>query len=565
MLGNLEPPPPPSAPTAVTKAWSTKVKGVQPTMHTLAVTPAAMTTGGGVNANATAKTLVLYDSTGAYAFIGEEYGIGAANLSSHFGSWTAEPVVSYTSGQINNYTAVIYLGSTYDEPIPTAFLDDVLATTKPVMWSYDNIWQLGNRNPTQFVSRYGWDATQSYFDASSMSSTTPVNQVQYKGKALTRDGVDNLSGILNPDITNASAVQVLANAVRFDGTTIPWAIRSANLTYVGEIPFSYMKEEDRIIAFNDLMFDLYGQTQVRHRAMVRLEDIDPTYDTATLKAVADYLYSQGVPFGFGVIPVYTDPLGYYTGTNCTAGVKCGPSQRVSLHQVTDFINTIKYLTAHGGTMIDHGYTHQWDGGINPYDEVSGDDFEFYRVVQNADHTLTYSGPIPGDSTTWANGRISSAKKEFSQAGLPAPTIFEFPHYAGSATDYKSVGAAYNTRWERALYFNGLLTGSTVSYSHIFGQLFPYPIKDVYGTTVLPENLGNIEPVPFYQFPTRSAAQLVNAADLNLAVRDGIATFYFHPFWFYDDNGNPTTYLQDTVTGIKGLGYTFVNPATAASS
>src|SRR5437870_1700614 len=99
------------------------------------------------------STLVLYDTTQQWGWLGELYGIMVANLVSHFDAWTANPVVSYTAGQINQYTAMIYIGSTYDEPIPTAFLDDVLATTKPVIWVYDNIWQLTARAPN-FASTY---------------------------------------------------------------------------------------------------------------------------------------------------------------------------------------------------------------------------------------------------------------------------------------------------------------------------------------------------------------------------------------------------------------------------
>jgi len=52
---------------------------------------------------------------------------------------------SYKTGQLKQYTAAIYIGSTYDEPLPTAFLDDVYGATTPVIWAYDNIWQLTAR------------------------------------------------------------------------------------------------------------------------------------------------------------------------------------------------------------------------------------------------------------------------------------------------------------------------------------------------------------------------------------------------------------------------------------
>ena len=56
---------------------------------------------------------------------------------------------------------------------------------------------------------------------------------------------------------------------------------------------------------------------------------------------------------------------------------------------------LKDMSARGGVMVMHGNTHQWDTAINPYNQVSADDYEFFRVTENADHTLTYQGPLPG--------------------------------------------------------------------------------------------------------------------------------------------------------------------------
>src|SRR5690606_22972068 len=44
------------------------------------------------------RTLVLYDSTGPYGWLGELYAILAGNLASHFGNWSAKPIVEYESG-----------------------------------------------------------------------------------------------------------------------------------------------------------------------------------------------------------------------------------------------------------------------------------------------------------------------------------------------------------------------------------------------------------------------------------------------------------------------------------
>src|SRR5581483_9040335 len=100
-----------------------------------------------------------------------------------------------------------------------------------------------------------------------------------------------------------------------------------------------------------------------------------------------------------------------------------------------FIAALKYLSQNGGTAIMHGYTHQYSNVANPYTGISGDDFEFYRVTQNPDHTPNFVGPIPGDSTAWALSRVAGATDEFNKSKLPVPKIFEFPHYSASAVDY----------------------------------------------------------------------------------------------------------------------------------
>jgi uncharacterized protein YdaL len=513
---------------------SDPMRGAAGPALTSAVAPQAAASGPGATAGSSA--LVLYDTTGPFGWLGQTYATMVANLASHFGTWTAEPVSSYVAGDVNRFTATIYIGSTYDEPLPAAFLSDVTTTTQPVVWAYDNIWQLTNSDPT-FQTDYGWMWSQ--FD------TSVVSSVNYKGRSLTRDGTNNQAGIMAYSAVDPAKVQVLAEAVRADGTTFPWALRSRNLTYIGEIPLAFFRESDRIMAFEDLLFDaLAPATAERHRAIVRLEDISPESDPTKLRAAADYLFSKGVPFGFGVSPRYLDPLGVDHN---------GKSTTVRLNARAAVVSALRYLQSKGGTLIEHGWTHQYSNIRNPYTGVTGDDFEFYRATENADHTVTFQGPVAEDSPAWADSRLDGAANDFRVAGLSAPTIFEFPHYFGSAVDYARVGLRFATRWERSLYPFGVLTKSAPDYGRVTGQLFPYVVKDVYGTKVLPENLGNVAE-PFFQFPARVPADIVADAARNLVIRDGVAAFYFHPFL-------DVSLLRETVEGIQALGYTFVDPNT----
>lgn len=521
----------------------------------------------------TTTTLVVYDSTGSWGWLGELYAVAGGNLASHFGRITAEPVANYVSGQVGGFTSTIYLGSTYNEPIPTAFLNDVLTTTHPVVWAADNVWQLsgaaGGAADTAFQAKYGWDPSTSYFD-----TTDTVATVSYKGQTFSRAAA-NGDNILAPHIVTPSTVTSLAQAnctttagaavacasiAQSSGTSFPWAIRSSNLTFIGEVPFSYITESDRYIIFADLLYAALAPTATpSHQALVRLEDVNPTSDPTVLRQFADYLSGQGVPFSVGVVPEYTDPNGTYNN---------GVAQTITLAQAPAVVAALTYLKSKGGTLIQHGFTHQFSTVANPYNGVSVDDAEFYRAqcatTQNPPYTfdapcqntdwVTWTGPVPGDSTAWATNRVTTGRNLFTAAGLTAPTIWETPHYFASPADYAGIDSVYSTRYERELFVGGQLSGAALNYSHTFGQFFPYVVHDVYGEKIIPENLGNYEPAVANNNPPRLPADIIHNAQVNLAVTQGVASFFFHPDY-------PLAQLQQIVAGIKGLGYTFVAPTS----
>lgn len=482
-------------------------------------------------------TLVLYDTTNTYGWLGEMYAILSLNLASHFGAVTSKPVVKYTLGDLAKYKAVIYIGSTYDEPLPVNFLDDVLNSTSAtqIIWIYDNIWQLANRS-TGFYAKYGYNPWT--FD------TTTFTGVKYKGTTLSRDALAS-GGIMQLNPFNAAAVTVLATAVHTDGTTIPWAVKSSNLTYVGEIPYAYISSDDRYLAFCDMLFDVLAPATVtRHRALVRLEDVSPAEDAVAFKAIVDYLYSQNVPFSVATIPMYTDPLGVYNNGKAET-IKWNSSAASAM------LSALKYATTHGGTLVMHGYTHQYSNVKNPYSAVSADDFEFFKTHIDASNNVIYDGALSGDTATWATNRVNSGLTELKNAGLPTPTIFEYPHYAGTPTDSKAIKLKFPAAYHRGLYFGGDLGQTTQNLAHSVGQFLPYTATDIYGWQLKPENLGNYEPQAYNNHPPRLPADLIKTAQNNLVIRDGVASFFFHPYY-------PLSQLQAIVAGVKAAGYTFVS-------
>ncbi len=481
------------------------------------------------------STLILYTNTGPWGDLGELYAIFAANLAGHFGTYEAKPVSAFAPGDLDRHTATIFIGSTFEEKLPRPFLEAVAHAQRPVLWMQYGIDQLARATP-DFADRFGWLPT-------AYDPPAAVAQVRYKGVVLTRQPTDD-GGVTALKIEHADRVDVVAQAVRAGGREVPWAVRSGNLTYIGENPFSYMSETDRYLILSDLMFDLVApKTPERHRALIRIEDVSPASDPAKLKAIADYLYAQQVPFSVALIDTYADPL----------GVETGKPRHVDLAHAPKVVAALRYMAAHGGTLIMHGHTHQAGRLRNPYDAITGDDFEFYRAHVDAQNYVRYDGPLAEDSTPWALSRIDEGLAVWAAAGLPAPRMFEFPHYAGSAADYAAVQTRFGLRYDRAIYFRGTLSGHPDARRQD-GQFFPYPLRDVYGSWVIPENLGNLEQVGYNHNTSRTAAQIVEAARLNLVVRDGFASFFYHAYL------GPTQ-LAQIVPPIKAMGYQFVAPSS----
>jgi uncharacterized protein YdaL len=485
---------------------------------------------------------VLYDTTGDYGWLGEAYAVETANLVSHGTPYDMKPVANYTAGMMSAYSSVVYVGSTYDEPLPVAFLDDVLANTKPVLWMYDNIWQLTAR-AGNFSTVYGW--TWDGFDF----ATTPT--VTYKGVALQRDPLAAPSGLMNTHVTDAAKASVVATATRSDGTTLPWAVKGGNVTYVGEVPYSYVGPTDRYFAAADLVLaNARPAAPDRKRALVRIEDVSSDADPNQLRQIANYLSNRKVPFTVAVIARYVDPRGVGNG---------GVPQDIPLNQAPAVVDALKYMQTKGGTLLMHGYTHQYKTVNNPYDGVSGNDFEYYTAHIDANNNVIYDGPVPDDSATYVDTTVTSAKQVFTAANLPQPTIFEPPHYAASAQDYQRIQALFGVRYDRGLFAAGFCPAGacgtgTPDYSRIYGQYYPFLVKDVFGSTVIPEALGNVELEAFNNHPPRLPADILASAKGLTVVKDGVQSFFYHPFL-------GTSYLKTVVEGLQGMGYTFTPAAT----
>jgi len=241
-----------------------------------------------------------------------------------------------------------------------------------VMWMGGDLDQLRARDAAAW-DRYRFTAEG--FDAG------PFRQVRYKGAALEVNEL-GAAGLARVVVADPAKVSVLGAAVRTDGDTTPWAVRSRNLLFLSENPLPYLGDDrDRYLALADLLFEVLDpDAGPRHRALIRLEDVGPTADPAVLRQVVDYLYGQGVPFGVGVYPVYRGPEKSGRGGDV-----------IRLSERPELVAALAYATSHGGSVVLHGYTHQSERRINPIDGESGQDAEFYLSGLDAERRIEVHG------------------------------------------------------------------------------------------------------------------------------------------------------------------------------
>ena len=538
---------------------------------TVALGPFCMTVGGTASAQtAPAPVLVLYDAPAndPYTNLGKAYAIMLYNLLAHFNTTiTMLPVQSYTAGMTEQYSATFYMGSYYNNPIPAAFLSDVSTTQKTVVWFKYNLWELAWNTAYPFTSRYGitFSNLAGMNAAPSASAPNPgfFDTITYKNQTMTKYYAFNAAtGAIaaDPDIgvtavadaTKATSLVTITNSVT--QASAPYVIRSGNFWYFADMPFSYIGPRDRYLVMCDMLHDILGtNAPTLHRALVRLEDVNATTTVASMQTLTDYLYGQKVPFSIATIPVYTDPNGVYNG---------GVAQTIHMINATGLRQALNYAQARGGHVLMHGYTHQYSNIPNLINGVSANDFEFWLATQNR--------PVNEDSTQWAAGRLSAGLLELQLNGY-TPFAWEAPHYQSSPLAIKAVPQYFKNTYQRVVYYTSdnpqTLTASTPGHDFSVGQFFPYIINsDYYGQRVIPENLGNVEYNICSTDPssclTYTAQDILTNANYALVVRDGFASFFFHPFWL-EPRVVATGFadFQQIIAGISGLGFTWADAST----
>ena len=514
------------------------------------------------------NVLVLYDyrPDDAYGKIGFAYAIMLRNLLGHFSSMQVDmvPVQNYRQGEVNGHDVTFYLGAYYDNPLPAVFLADVMATERTVVWFKYNIWRLAWDPAYEFSQRFGFSfagvrglnqtpspehPVPGFFDTIVYKNRSMVKYYQFAAQQDQVYADPEIGAVTIHNPGQAHMLVPITNSV--SGEELPYVLRSGNFWYIADIPFSYIGPRDRYLVLCDLIHDMVNiPHQETHQALVRLEDVSALVEPSTVRRLSDYLHHHHIPFSMAVIPFYRDPLGLYND---------GVPQEIHLADAQALRQSMDYAISHGGAILMHGYTHQYDSMPNPSTAISADDYEFWNIVENR--------PVDEDSTGWVLQRLDNGLAEFHNLGYQ-PFAWETPHYHGSAVANRTFSQRFALTYVRAVYYTAdypdLSPGNPYRDVAV-GQFYPFPIfQDYYGQTIIPENLGNIEydiheidPTSNYNY---TSEDIITNARYGLVVRDGMASFFFHPFWLERELHMPGFRdFKRVIRGLQQLGYQFVDP------
>jgi uncharacterized protein YdaL len=409
-------------------------------------------------------------------------------------------VQEYGRGEMKAHDMTFYIGFHARNPVPDRFVEDVLATDRPVIWLNTGFQECSARPGVRQL--FG-------FTVSRLDSTGEYTLVRM-GDRVFQKGEPNLNTI---EIADKKKVTVLATAVSAKTQReLPYIVRSGNLLYIADSPFASAGESDRYLLFADMLHDIIGeQHETSHTALIRIEDVNPMENPDRLREVADILSGRGIPFLVGVSPFYVNP---------------GEGVRVSLSDKPEIVDALKYMVQNGGTIVMHGVTHQYKG-------ITGSDYEFWDESTNR--------PIRDETVESIARKLDMGIQEFMRNGL-YPLVWETPHYTASFRLYETIAKYFSTAMEQRLAIEDF----------DYSQMFPYVIeKDLFGQKVYPENLGYIPLDPDKEKSEGYVRALLANAKTNLAVRDGFASCFFHAFVDHE-------LLQEIVDGVQALGYTYMD-------
>ncbi len=297
-------------------------------------------------------------------------------------------------------------------------------------------------NPKYNVRYIGtkWDITETYYS----------NKKNMNISNMEKFYLDSNKGftVLKPYSKDTKIYAYLSNGKDY----FPYIINEKNLWHISQI-------DDRSVIFyifSDVLNDIFKVDKFRkEKVFIRIEDVNPLIDINKLKSIADFLYSEDIPFMISLVP---------TGMDTKTGYTTGISDK------KEFIEIIKYMQKKGGAVILYGYTNQ-----NSKKQVIKEGYKFENEKE--------STPLKFDMEKYVYDKVGKNLDECVKNQIYPLAFGAPPHYDMDIREYK----------EFKKYFSTYIGQYQNNDKRFISKAYPYILKDTETFNILiPENLGNME-------------------------------------------------------------------------
>ncbi len=333
-----------------------------------------------------------------------------------------------------------------------------------------------------------------------VGKTNNIVSVNYRGKSYNLDEHYVFNIVESKDTSNK-----VIGSINDTLNKYPYIINDKNLFYVSKLDLDGVL----FYIFCDSLNDIFNiKTFDKGRIFVRIEDVHAFREPKNLVEIADYLSSKNIPFTIALIPAYVNPKNHKV---------------ITLSENPEIVKAIKYMQDKGGTVILHGYTHQYKK-----EEVSGEGYEFWDGKKDE--------PLKENMKIFVKDRVLNGLRVCIENGI-YPLAFEAPHYAMESEGYKELKKYFST-------YMGQHQNNDKKFST---NTYPYIIRDTEEFNIfIPENLGYIDPEDKFTFQN-----IKENLDKLSIVRGFSGGFFFHSYLNIE-------YLKNTIEYLEKQNIEFMN-------
>jgi len=438
-----------------------------------------------------AKVLVIYTSRDGEI---DEYQRSLDMLISHFtNDVTFISSEEVEKNDLRNVTHLFYYGQV-NARLPSTFVtlfDDYSGTFVAIGYNSD---QLGDK----------------------FAFVTPLHEREVNQVNLTsnkEDVFDVISqNIIHIEVTEDTEIVIEGKKIG-DIISYPILVKNENHYFYAVDSISSQKS----ILFGEILHDIFNANHdAKHPAYIRLEDIHPLVDPENVRQIAEILKEKNIPYMVAVIPVYTNPI---TG------------EKHHFSNSPELLKVLKEMQKDGGSIVLHGYTHQFR------ESETGEGFEFWDVENNTpvyappDETITlqnendfntkaeyesYIRNLQEYEREYIESKITRGIQELVNYGL-YPLAFEAPHYTMSQNGYTVISEYFST-------YVGQIQLSDNDWEIMDSTPYITSPSFLNGMQLLPETLGYVRPDD-----PDAIQNMMKKAEGFQHTKDGMLAAFYHPY------------------------------------